>query len=86
MRTCLFPINVKGGLLWFENLARADPTYILPTISVFSIIAIVYVNIFFGWLTFKKLNLFEERNILKSGIETGIELVTGFKLVTGLCI
>jgi membrane protein insertase Oxa1/YidC/SpoIIIJ len=48
MRTCLFPINVKGGLLWFENLARADPTYILPTISVFSIIAIVYVNIFFG--------------------------------------
>lgn len=43
---CNLPVEsmTTGGMLWFENLAIADPTYILPTLSVLSILAIVYVR------------------------------------------
>ncbi len=43
---CKLPVESmsEGGILWFQNLTIADPTYILPTISVLSIVAVVAVN------------------------------------------
>lgn len=42
-RMCSLPVESMstGGMLWFENLTLADPTYILPTISVLSLLAII---------------------------------------------
>jgi len=46
-KMCKLPVESMstGGILWFENLTMADPTYILPTLSVLSILAVVYRGI-----------------------------------------
>ena len=43
---CNLPVESmsEGGIFWFQNLTVADPTYILPTLSVLSILAVVWVK------------------------------------------
>jgi hypothetical protein len=33
-----------GGALWFSDLTIADPFYVLPTLSLLGILAVVYVR------------------------------------------
>jgi YidC/Oxa1 family membrane protein insertase len=44
-RMCNLPVEsmTTGGILWFHDLTVADPTFILPTLSLLSILAVVYV-------------------------------------------
>lgn len=46
-RMCNLPVESmsEGGIFWFQNLTVADPTYILPTLSVLSILAVVWRGI-----------------------------------------
>lgn len=63
-KMCNLPVEsmTTGGMLWFENLAIADPTYVLPTLSVLSILAIVYRGIETG------MELKNMTPIMKAGI------------------
>lgn len=46
-KMCNLPVEsmTTGGILWFNNLTLADPTYVLPTLSLLSILAVVYRGI-----------------------------------------
>lgn len=45
-KMCKLPVESmkEGGTLWFSDLTIADPFYILPTLSVLGILAVVYVK------------------------------------------
>jgi YidC/Oxa1 family membrane protein insertase len=61
-KMCNLPVESmsEGGIWWFQNLTIADPTYILPTVSVLSIIAVVAVSKNNLFLTFKTMRILSE--------------------------
>jgi YidC/Oxa1 family membrane protein insertase len=45
-KMCKLPVESMrdGGALWFSDLTIADPFYVLPTLSLLGILAVVYVR------------------------------------------
>lgn len=45
-KMCKLPVESMkdGGALWFTDLTIPDPFFILPTLSVLGILAVVYVS------------------------------------------